>query len=142
MPLPTQTDANLLVDLAQLQCSMGISEATNWMHSDKFRRNFGEFIQLYPAGSREFELVIRVLNFGETVGTLYKHHLINEDLLFDWLAVSMHWRLVEDIVAGIRSKENNTSLYENFELAARAHEGWHPATQPQEPTGTHRGVAG
>lgn len=59
----------------------------------------------------------------ETLGKLYKNDLFNEELLFDWLAVSMVWERIKGFALGLREAAGEPRLYENFEAMAKADSG-------------------
>lgn len=98
----------------------GIDVAANWLLSDEFIPNYAEFVDKHPPGSEGFSKVSKICMFGETVGTLYKHGLLNEELLFDWLAVSLMWERVEGFALGQREQVCLPGLYENFEAMTKA----------------------
>lgn len=120
MAKPTHDDAMILLQLAQMMTTSGTQDALGWLWSEEFKAD----PQAYRPGSPEFNKVHTVLGAFETIGTLYKHHLINEDLLFDWLAVTMVWNRVRDHVLAARKEAGSDALYENFELLAKADEAW------------------
>lgn len=134
MAKPTHDDATVMLQLAQLMNTSGTQEALSWLWSDDFKRE----PKAYRPGSPEFNKLHLVLGAFETIGTLYKHQLINEDLLFDWLAVSMIWDRVRDHALAARKESGDAAIYENFELMASADQAWHSrhlaavgATKPQ-----------
>lgn len=120
MAKPTHDDAMVLLELAQMMNTSGTRDALNWIWSDEFKRDPKD----YRPGSPEFDKVHTVLGAFETIGTIYKHHLINEDLLFDWLAVTMIWDRVRDYALAARKVGGSDALYENFELMAKADQTW------------------
>jgi hypothetical protein len=61
-----------------------------------------------------------VCTFFETVGTLHKQGLINEDLLFDWLWVAGPWDKLKGYALGQRQEAGVPELWENFEAMAVA----------------------
>jgi hypothetical protein len=115
MPRPTYEDANIML---QLVANWPV-EASNWIWSAQFIADHEEFTQRYPAGE-ESSYVRGVLNWYETIGTLYKHGLINEDLLFDWLAVHAVWDKVKSHALALRQESGEPRMYENFEAMADA----------------------
>ena len=131
MAKPTQTDAEMLLRLAQLQAHLNLSEAFGYIYSDEFPADFAEFRRKYPRGSRSQEagLVHRLLGWYETVGTLYRNGLLNEDLLFDWLAITGAWDRVKGFALGLREESGEPRLWENFEHMAGRQESWRP-TRP------------
>ncbi len=120
MAKPTNQDASLMLQLAQWGASIGLQEAQGWTWSDQFVSDYAEFMKQYPMGSEGGLKVAKVCNYFETLGTLWKHGLLNEDLLFDWLAISMVWERVKNIPLGLRQDSGNPRLYENFEALAKA----------------------
>jgi hypothetical protein len=116
----TYQDAMLMLQLAQWASTSGTPEAQNWLWSDKFIPEYAEFLVEYPSGSEGQLKVAKICGYFETLGTLYKHGLFNEDLLFDWMAVSMVWDRVKGIALGIRQETGNPRMYENFEALAKA----------------------
>ena len=120
MAKPTYQDASLMLQLAQWGASIDLQAAQGWTWSDQFIPDYAEFTKQYPMPSEGALKVMKVCNYFETLGTLWKHGLLNEDLLFDWLAVSMVWERVKNIPLGMRQDSGNSRLYENFEALAKA----------------------
>jgi hypothetical protein len=118
MSRPTYEDADIMLRLVQAWPV----EPSDWIWSDQFVADHGEFMQKYPDGE-EFSKVRGVLNWYETIGTLYKHGLLNEDLLFDWLAVYAVWDRVKDHAFALRRATDEPRMYENFEAMADAQRG-------------------
>jgi len=46
--------------------------------------------------------------------------LINEELLFDWLAAYLVWDRVKGFALGQREESGEPRIYENFEALAKA----------------------
>ena len=120
MAKPTHQDATLVLQLMQLHSMAGLSEAMNWIWSEQFILDYDNFIKKYPVGSKENIKVSKICGHFETIGTLWKHELINEELLFDWLAVAMVWDRVKGYALGVRQVSGEPRLYENFEAMAKA----------------------
>ena len=120
MAKPTYQDATLVIQLSQLVATSGTQEAVNWLWSDEFIPDYTEFATKYPPGSEGFLKANKVLGYFETLGTLYKHGLLNEDLLFDWVAVSMVWGKIKGYALGTRREAGEPRLYENFEAMVKA----------------------
>jgi hypothetical protein len=120
MAKPTYQDADLLIKMAQWNTALGIPEILNWIWSDAFITDYEEFTKKYPQGSEEFRKVIDLLGWYETLGTLYKNGLFNEELLFDWLLIGPHWKRLEGIALGQRKARGNPRIFENFEAMAIA----------------------
>lgn len=120
MGKPTYRDAKLMIKLAEFKVTSGTDEAKNWVWSDEFITDYAEFTMRYPAGSEGHLKAHTICGYFETVGTIYKHGLLNEDLLFDWLAVSLVWDRIKGFVLGLRQEVGEPRLYENFEAMAKA----------------------
>jgi hypothetical protein len=102
-------DGALLVQLSQWGSAMGLEEAMHALWADDFDPE---------AASVEDILVSRLLNWGETIGTLTKNGLLDTDLVLDWLWVSGIWARVGPAARKYRDKHGVPELYENFEALA------------------------
>lgn len=120
MTKPNYQDATLMLQLAQWWAAMGQNEAMNWMWSDQFVSDYAEFVKKYPPGSEGFANASKICGWFETVGTLYKHELFNEELLFDWLAIGLVWDRIKGFALGCREQTGEPRIYENFEAMAKA----------------------
>lgn len=102
-------DATLIVQLAQWASTAGTDDALRAVFSDDFD----------PAAATIDDLnVSKVLQFGETVGTLTKNGLLDTGLVLDWLWVSGAWDRVGPAALKLREKHGVPELYENFEALA------------------------
>jgi hypothetical protein len=120
MAHPTHEDAQLLLQLARLNAESGCPEAGNFIWSDAFVSDYDEFKRKFPTGSKEHGYIRTLAAFYETVGTLVKNELLNEDLVLDWLAVHLVWSRLEGLLIGMRDEAGEPRLWENFQaLAAR-----------------------
>ena len=122
MAKPTYQDATLMLQLAQLSAASGVNEAMNWLWSDEFVPDYAEFREKHPPGTEGFANASKICRWYETVGTLYKNGLFNEDLLFDWLWVSGVWDRIKGFALGLREQSGVAAIYENFEAMAKAQE--------------------
>ncbi len=137
MAKATYQDAMLMLQLAQWGAASGFPEATNWLWSDQFVLDYADFVKKYPIGSDGSLSASKICGYFETLGTLYKHGLFNEDLLFDWLAVSMVWERIKGFALGVRQEAHNARLYENFEALAKANAAY-DAKPPKRPAKAKR----
>jgi len=120
MAVPTYDDANVMLQLMRL---FPVDES-NWIWSDEFTPDYRDWASK-QAGRDEARANVRgVLSWFESVGTLYKHGLLNEDLLFDWLAVDASWGRVKEYALAWREEWGNIHLFENFEAMAEAQLAW------------------
>ncbi len=122
---PTYQDAMLVLQLAHLRATLGVSEASSWMWSDQFVTDYAQFLERYPSGSEGHGKAAKICGYFETLGVLYKHGLINEDLLFDWVAVVPAWDRIKSFPLGVRERSGNSQLYRNFEALAEAQRKWY-----------------
>jgi hypothetical protein len=120
MTKPNYQDATLMLQIAQWEATSGQNEAMNWIWSDQFIPDYAEFVKKYPQGSEGFANASKICYIFETIGTLYKHGLFNEELLFDWLAVSLVWDRIKGFALGEREQYGEPRIYENFEAMAKA----------------------
>jgi hypothetical protein len=120
MAKPTHEDAVLMIQLAEFLVTSGTEEAKDWLWSDEFVPDYADFAKKYPPGSECHLRANKICSYFEMLGTLYKHELLNEDLLFDWLGVSMVWGKVRGFALGMRQATGEPRLYENFEAMAKA----------------------
>lgn len=141
MAKPTHDDAMVMMQLAQMLSTPSTQEALDFIRSDEFKRD----PQAFRRGTAESRKIQTVLGTYETIGTLYKHDLINEDLLFDWLAISAVWDHVRDYALAQRKESGTDALWENFELMAKADQTWrsrHTATVGATTTGQSQTIHG
>ncbi|HYX89624.1 MAG TPA: hypothetical protein VE753_09670 [Gaiellaceae bacterium] len=120
MAEPTYEDAQLVIQLAQLGTQMVHPKARGWIWSDEFVADGAEFFEKFPPGSDEFNYVSSVAAWHETVATLWKRGLVNEELLFDWLWVPGIWERTKDVLVAMRGRSGTSQLWENFEAMAEA----------------------
>ena len=122
---PTHQDAILVLQLAHLRATLGVSEASSWMWSDQFVTDPVQFLKKYPSGSEGHGKAAKICGYFEILGVLYKYGLINEDLLFDWVAVVPAWDRVKSFPLGVRQRSGNPQLWHNFEAMAEAQRRWY-----------------
>jgi len=121
MTEPKHEDALVMLKCAELYNAMDLATVTNWIYGDDFPVDHEAFLARYPRSSDEFADLRRYVGFFETVGTLWKHGLFNEDLLLDWMLIP--WDRIESIVIGEREVAGEERLFENFEaLGSRQRE--------------------
>ena len=118
---PTQTDAQLLVQLAQLGTSMRIDHGAALLYKhykqDKAPLSYEAFQSTYPDGDADGTAILNVLAWNETIGTLVKQGLLDRGLILDWLWVAGAWERCRAIALGQRA-ETGPAMWENFEALA------------------------
>jgi hypothetical protein len=107
----TREDAILVVELAKYAAMLGLADATGRVFADEFD----------PERAALSEPAVRiVLGFNETVATLVKNELLDQDLVFDWLWMAGSWERVGPAAKRAREQAGTSRLYENFEDLATA----------------------
>jgi hypothetical protein len=138
-PMPrraTQEDARLVVELAKVAFQPEMLKAFDWVFTEPVPQDYGEFTAASPPGTEKHGHFLALAGFHETVGTLWKHGLINEDLLFDWLGVSLVWDRIKELAVGQREQLKTPAIWENFEAMAEAQaRGGTRPSRPRRPTG-------
>lgn len=110
--MATHEDAVLMVQLWRWSTEMGGDEAAEVVLADDFDPE--------AASSRD-PAVSKLLNIGESVGTLVKHGLLDRDLVDDAWAVQLVWSRIGPAARRERERLNEPRLFENFEaLVAKA----------------------
>lgn len=109
--MASQSDAQLLVQLAQWGTQLGIEEGHRVLFSEDF-----------DPGKADIQdpLVVRMLEFFETLGTLTKNDLLDTALVLDWLWVGGVWERLGPVALREREKHGMKDLYANFEALAKA----------------------
>jgi hypothetical protein len=115
---PTKEDARLVIELAQLGTQMVHPQARGWIWSNAFVSDPEEFWEKYPPGTVEFDFVTGTAGWYETIATIWKHGLVDERLLFDWLYVAGMWERLKPVLVAMR--DTTPQLWENFEAMAEA----------------------
>jgi hypothetical protein len=102
----TYEDAGLIVQLMRWGSEMGLQESLAALFSDDFDAE---------DGTKDNPDVRKVLFFGETVGTLVKHNVLDRALLIDLLWMDGIWGRVAAHALYAREQSGVAALYENFE---------------------------
>ena len=118
MAKASHQDALVMLQFAQWGSTMGIQDAMNWLWSDEFETEYAKFKEKYPPGSEGYANATKICGWYETLGTLHKHGLFNEQLLYDWMFVKGPWERIKGFALGLREEIGNPRIYENFELLA------------------------
>jgi hypothetical protein len=113
----TQTDAQTLIQLAQLAQSSPFDQGMAILHHGGTPMTYDEFGAQCPPGSDERSAVMSVLRWYELVGTLVKNGLLDRALTYDWLYVAGVWDKAAAIALGQRA-ESVPAMWENFEALA------------------------
>ncbi|MDA8385230.1 MAG: hypothetical protein M0Z88_03065 [Actinomycetota bacterium] len=107
----TYEDANLVIQLVRWSTEMGLDDAMKEIFSDGFDAS---------DGASDSPAVRKILTFGETVGSLVKHGVLDWDLLSDLFWIDGMWNRVAAHAEFARNRLGEPRIYEHFEaLAAR-----------------------
>jgi hypothetical protein len=107
--MASHEDAVLLVQLFRWGTELGIESASKAVLSESFDPK---------TASVNDESVAKLLEFGEGVGTLCKHSLLDRALVHDTWAITLAWTRLEPAARRQRERINEPRLYENFEALA------------------------
>ncbi len=105
----TREDATLMVELAKWGAMIGLTEASRKIYADDFDAEIANALD--PE-------VQAVLTWHETIGTLVKNHLLDRDLVYDWLWVAGSWDRVGPAALKARELAGVPELFANFEELA------------------------
>ncbi len=104
-------DAQLVVGLAQWGTGLGLNDALDVIMRDDFD----------PDSAAVEDVSVRTaLMFFETIGTLTKNRLLDQDLVLDWLWVAGIWDRVGPAALRERERRGVPALFETFEALAAA----------------------
>ena len=102
-------DALIVVQLSRWGTELGIDDALKKIFADGFDAS---------DGAADNDSVRKILNFGETIGSLVKHHVLDWDLLSDLFWIEGMWRQTEAHAKYQRERTGEPRLYEHFEALA------------------------
>lgn len=124
MEAPTTDDAKLILKLVEIRQSEGQREAFEFVMTQLEAKDYAEFIEKCPHGSKEGRQVGAVLGFFETIGVLVSHGLLNEDLVFDLsFGLDPVWEKVGPILPGWQ-KATMPALWENAIWLHKRYVAW------------------
>jgi len=106
----TYDDAAVVLQLVRWGTEMGLDEAAHAVFSDGFDPETASVDHVH---------VRKLLNFGETVGTLVKHEILDRVLAEDLWWIDGSWKRVGPAARRERERLGEPRLYENFDALAR-----------------------
>lgn len=121
---PSAADASTLLTLMQITVSEPMVKARRFVKADiPAGMTLAEFEARFPRGSEGYENFFMVAAFWETVGSLMRKGLVNEDLAFDTFLDAPPWKYAERIFKDMRARDKSPLEAINFEwIAGRAAE--------------------
>jgi hypothetical protein len=106
----TYDDANLVVQLMRWDAESGVDDALAVL----FREDFDPV-----TAAKDDANVRKVLTFGETVGALVRHQVLDANLIGDVYWWEGIWGRVSHHALSAREAAGEPRLYENFEALAK-----------------------
>jgi hypothetical protein len=120
---PTWEDADLLLRLDLLAASEQTRKAIDWF---RITHLGAETPNIHPIlrDSPEFLYVHRFIELFETMGTLVKFNLLNEELVHDRWMIRSIWQFLKPTIERERREIGSPTLAENFEWLAERNQAW------------------
>jgi len=129
---PTWEDADLLLRIDELAAEEQTRKAIDWFRTTHLG---AEAPNVHPIlrDAPEFLYVHRFIELFETMGTLVKFHLLNEDMVHDRWMIRSIWQFLKPTIERERRTIQSTTLAENFEWLAERNRLWAEkrATKPK-----------
>jgi hypothetical protein len=119
----------MLLEVMSIYLSGPMKDARRFWRTIPDGLGFDEMLKKYPRGSEEFEHISNMMIFWETVGSLLKRGLLNEDLAFDTFLDAPPWPKVKHFFEERRKKENAPLEGENIEHAYELSVKWKKARE-------------
>lgn len=120
---PTWQDADLLMRFDELAARDETRKAIDWFRTTHLG---AEAPNMHPIlrDAPEFVYVTRFVELFETMGTLVKFHLLNEELVHDRWMVRSVWQFLKPTIERERRTVGSPTLGENFEWLAERNLAW------------------
>jgi hypothetical protein len=129
---PNREDLEILLRIMEIYLSDPLRKARSFWRTIPDGLTFEELLEQYPRGSDEFELFGNMMVFWETIGSLMKHGLLNEELAFDTFLDAPPWKKVETAFLDMRKEEGKALEAENLEFAYRRSIEWKEGRVPSK----------
>ena len=120
---PSWEDADLLMRFDELASKEQTRKAIDWFrvtHLGADAPNMHPILRDAP----EFVYVHRFIELFETMGTLVKFHLLNEEMVHDRWMVRSVWEFLKPTIERERRTIGSPTLAENFEWLAERNRAW------------------
>jgi len=116
-------DADLLMRFDELAAQEATRKAIDWFRTTQLG---AEAPNMHPIlrDAPEFVYVSRFIELFETMGTLVKYHLLNEELVHDRWMVRSFWTFLKPTIERERRTINSPTLAENFQWLAERNLAW------------------
>ncbi len=129
MPKSSPKDAKMLLEVMSIYLSPAMLDARRFWRILPDGLGFEELLEKYPKGSEDYERLSNIMIFWETIGSLLKRGLLNQDLAFDTFLDAPPWPKVKRFFQERREKENAPLEGENIERAYELSLIWKQASQ-------------
>lgn len=128
---PNRADLEILLRIMEIYLSDPVRKARAFMRTIPDGLTFDELVERYPRGSEDYELFGNMMIFWETIGSLMKHGLLNEELAFDTFLDAPPWKKVEIAFLDLRKQEGKALEGENIEFAYQRSLKWFERKLPR-----------
>jgi hypothetical protein len=120
---PTWEDADLLMRFDELASKDQTRAAIDWFRTTHLG---AEAPNMHPIlrDAPEFLYVHRFIELFETMGTLVKFNVLNEELVHDRWMVRSIWQFLKPTIERERRTIGSPTLAENFEWLAGRNQAW------------------
>jgi len=119
----SQQDAMVLLELGRISAIRGMPSPLSWLSGAEFDREYSSFRRKFPPGTDMYDTAMTIVQHFDTLGVLWKHGLVNEDLAYDWAPVELVWERLHSFVIGVREELHAPTFGAHFEMMARAEVG-------------------
>jgi hypothetical protein len=120
---PGRADLDVLLRILEIFISDPVRKARNFWRTIPEGLTLAELDEKFPRGSEAYEHIDTMLTFWETIGSLLKHGLVNEDLAFDTFLDAPPWKKIETAALALREERGGLEL-ENIEYAYQRSQEW------------------
>jgi len=128
---PNREDLEILLRIMEIYLSDPLRNARRFWRTIPDGLTFDGLLERYPRGSDNYELFGNIMIFWETIGSLMKHGLLNEELAFDTFLDAPPWKKVEAAFLSLRKEKGKALEGENLELAYRRALKWMDGHAPR-----------
>lgn len=130
---PTWEDADLLLRIDDLAAREETRKAIDWFRTTHLG---AEAPNMHPIlrDAPEFTYVSRFIELFETMGTLVKFGLLNEELVHDRWMIRSVWEFLKPTIERERRTIGSPTLAENFEWLAERNRAWSERRQAKTRT--------
>jgi hypothetical protein len=114
---PNREDLEILLRIMEIYLPDPVRKARSFWRTIPDGFSFEELLAMYPRGSEDLELFGNMMIFWETIGSLMKHGLLNEELALNTFLDAPPWTKVEAAFLSLRKEEGKALEGENLEFA-------------------------